>query len=49
MGSPSSRESDASVKANAPDAAAKATKRDLEKISVSLTVNGQRRVLTIEI
>ena len=27
---------------------AKAAKRDLEKISVSLTVNGQRRALTIE-
>ena len=48
MGSPSSRKSDASFKANAPDAAAKAAKRDLEKISVSLTVNGQRRMLTIE-
>jgi xanthine dehydrogenase YagT iron-sulfur-binding subunit len=48
MGSPTSREPDASLKANAPDAAAKAAKRDLEKISVSLTVNGQRHVLTIE-
>jgi len=48
MGSPSSRESDASFKANAPDSAPKAAKRDLEKISVSLTVNGQRRALTIE-
>jgi len=48
MGSPSSRESDASFKANAPDAAVKTAKRDLEKISVSLTVNGQRRALTIE-
>ncbi len=49
MGSPSSRKSDASLKANAPDAAAKAAKRDLEKISVSLTVNGQRRTLSISI
>jgi xanthine dehydrogenase YagT iron-sulfur-binding subunit len=48
MSSPSSRGSDASFKANAPVAAAKAAKRDLEKISVSLTVNGQRRALTIE-
>jgi xanthine dehydrogenase YagT iron-sulfur-binding subunit len=48
MSSPSNREPDASFKANAPDAAAKAAKRDLEKISVSLTVNGQRRGLTIE-
>ena len=47
MGSPSS-ESDASFKANARDTGAKAAKRDLEKISVSLTVNGQRRALTIE-
>ena len=46
MGSPSSRASDASFKANAPDTAAKAAKRDLEKISVSLTVNGQRCALT---
>jgi xanthine dehydrogenase YagT iron-sulfur-binding subunit len=48
MGSPSSRESDAGFKGNAPDAAPKAVKRDLEKISVSLTVNGQKRALTIE-
>jgi len=48
MSSPSIRESDASFKANAPDAAAKAAKRDLEKITVSLTVNGQRRGPTIE-
>ena len=48
MGGPSSRESNPSFKANAPDAAAKAEQRDLEKISVSLTVNGQRRALTIE-
>ena len=48
MGSPSRSESNASLKANAPDAAAKAVQRDLEKISVSLTVNGQRRALTIE-
>jgi aerobic-type carbon monoxide dehydrogenase small subunit (CoxS/CutS family) len=48
MVSPSSRESDASLKANAPDAPPKAAKRDLEKISVSLIVNGQRRALTIE-
>jgi xanthine dehydrogenase YagT iron-sulfur-binding subunit len=48
MGSPSKRESDASLKANAPDAGAKAAKRDLEKVSVSLIVNGQRRALTIE-
>jgi xanthine dehydrogenase YagT iron-sulfur-binding subunit len=48
MGSPSSRKSAASFKANAPDTAAKAAKRDLEKISVFLTVNGQRRALTIE-
>jgi xanthine dehydrogenase YagT iron-sulfur-binding subunit len=48
MGSPTSREFDASLKANAPDAAAKAAKRDLEKISVSLTVNGQRCSLMVE-
>ena len=48
MGSPSSREPGASLKANAPDAAAKTAKRDLEKISVSLTVNGQARAMTIE-
>jgi xanthine dehydrogenase YagT iron-sulfur-binding subunit len=48
MGGPSSRESNASFKANAPDTAAKAVQRDLEKLSVRLTVNGQRRALTIE-
>lgn len=48
MGGPSSRESNASLKANAPDTAAKAVQRDLEKLSVRLTVNGQRRALTIE-
>ena len=48
MSSPTIGKSDASIKANAPDAAAKAAKRDLEKISVSLTVNGQRRALAIE-
>ena len=48
MGGRSSHESDASFKANAPDAVAKAVKRDLEKISMSLVVNGQRRALTIE-
>ena len=48
MGGRSSHESDANFKANAPDAATKAAKRDLEKISVSLTVNGQRRALAIE-
>ena len=48
MGGRSSHESDASFKANAPDAAAKAVKRDLEKISMRLVVNGQRRALTIE-
>jgi xanthine dehydrogenase YagT iron-sulfur-binding subunit len=48
MSSPSTREFVASFKANAPDAAAIAAKRDLEKITVSLTVNGQRRGLTIE-
>jgi xanthine dehydrogenase YagT iron-sulfur-binding subunit len=48
MSSPSIRESDASIKANAPDAAAKAAKQDLGKLSVSPTVNGQTRALTIE-
>ena len=48
MGSPSSPASDASFEANAPGAAAKAAKRDLEKISVSLTVNGQRYPLMVE-
>jgi xanthine dehydrogenase YagT iron-sulfur-binding subunit len=48
MGGQSSRESNASFKANAPDTAAKAVQRDLEKLSVRLTVNGQRRALTIE-
>src|ERR1700757_1439587 len=48
MGGPSSRESNASFKANAPDTAAKAGQRGLEKLSVRLTVNGQRRALTIE-
>jgi xanthine dehydrogenase YagT iron-sulfur-binding subunit len=48
MGGPSSRESNASFKANAPDTAAKVVQRDLEKLSVRLTVNGQRRALTIE-
>ena len=48
MGGQSSRESNASLKANAPDTAAKAVQRDLEKLSVRLTVNGQRRALTIE-
>ena len=45
MVSPSSPASDASFEANAPGTAAKAA-RDLEKISVSLTVNGQRCPLT---
>jgi xanthine dehydrogenase YagT iron-sulfur-binding subunit len=48
MGGPSSRESNASFKGNAPDTAAKAVQRDLEKLSVRLTVNGQRCALTIE-
>jgi xanthine dehydrogenase YagT iron-sulfur-binding subunit len=48
MGGPSSRESDASFKANAADAATKAVQRGPEKLSVSLTVNGQIRALTIE-
>ena len=48
MGGRSSHKSDASFKANAPDAVAKAVKRGLEKISMSLIVNGQRRALTIE-
>jgi len=48
MGGPSSRESDASFKANAADAATKAVQRAPEKLSVSLTVNGQIRALTIE-
>jgi xanthine dehydrogenase YagT iron-sulfur-binding subunit len=48
MSSPTIGKSDASIKAKAPDAATKAAKRDLEKISVSLTVNGQRRALAIE-
>jgi xanthine dehydrogenase YagT iron-sulfur-binding subunit len=48
MGGRSSHEPDASFKANAADAAAKAVKRGLEKISISLIVNGQRRALTIE-
>ena len=48
MGGRSSHESDASFKANAPDAVAKAVKREPEKISMSLMVNGQRRALTIE-
>ena len=47
MGGPSTRRSNASFKANAPDTAAKAVQRDLEKLSVRLTVNGQRRALTI--
>jgi hypothetical protein len=37
MVSPSSPAPDTSFEANAPGAAAKAAKRDLEKISVSLT------------
>ena len=48
MGGRSSHEPDANFKANAPDAVAKTVKRDLEKISMSLVVNGQRRALTIE-
>ena len=48
MVSPSSPASDASFEANAPGAAAKAAKRDLEKISVSLTVNGRRCPLMVE-
>ena len=48
MSSPTIGKSDASFKANAPDAVAKAVKRELEKISMSLAVNGQRRALTIE-
>ena len=48
MVSPSSPASDASFEANAPGTAAKAAKRDLEKISVSLTVNGQRCPLLVE-
>jgi xanthine dehydrogenase YagT iron-sulfur-binding subunit len=48
MGGPSSRVSNGSFKANAPDTAPKAVQRDLEKLSVRLTVNGQRRALTIE-
>jgi xanthine dehydrogenase YagT iron-sulfur-binding subunit len=48
MGGRSSHEPDANFKANAPDAVAKAVKPDLEKISMSLIVNGQRRALTIE-
>jgi xanthine dehydrogenase YagT iron-sulfur-binding subunit len=45
MGSQNGRESGTSFNANA---AAKAAKWDFEKISVSLTVNGQARALTIE-
>ena len=48
MGGRSSHEPDANFKANARDAVTKAVKRDLEKISMSLVVNGQRRALTIE-
>jgi xanthine dehydrogenase YagT iron-sulfur-binding subunit len=48
MVSPSSPASDASIEANARDAAAKAAKPDLEEISVSLSVNGQTRALAIE-
>jgi xanthine dehydrogenase YagT iron-sulfur-binding subunit len=48
MVSPSSPASDASIEANARDAAAKAAKPDLEEISVSLSVNGQTRALTVE-
>src|ERR1700739_3948263 len=48
MGGPISRESNASFKGNAADTAATAVQRDLEKLSVSLTVNGQRRGPTIE-
>ena len=48
MGGQSSHESDANFKANARDALAKAAKREPEKISMSLMVNGQRRALTIE-
>jgi xanthine dehydrogenase YagT iron-sulfur-binding subunit len=48
MVSPSSPASDARFEANAPGSGAKAVQRDLEKISVSLIVNGQRRALTIE-
>src|SRR6201998_3696663 len=48
MGGPISRESNASFKGNAADTAATAVQRDLEKLSVRLTVNGQRRALTIE-
>jgi xanthine dehydrogenase YagT iron-sulfur-binding subunit len=48
MSSPSRPASDASFKESAPNASAKAAKRDPVKISVSLTVNGQARALTIE-
>jgi len=48
MGGRSSHESDANFKANARDALAKAAKREPEKISMSLMVNGQRCALTIE-
>jgi xanthine dehydrogenase YagT iron-sulfur-binding subunit len=48
MDSPNSPASDASFEANAPGVQAKTAKWDLEKISVSVTVNGQRRALTIE-
>jgi xanthine dehydrogenase YagT iron-sulfur-binding subunit len=48
MSSPTDGKSDASFKANAADAAAKAVQREPEKLFVSLTVNGQRRALTIE-
>ena len=48
MGGRSSHEPDANFKANARDALAKTVERDLEKISMSLIVNGKRRALTIE-
>jgi xanthine dehydrogenase YagT iron-sulfur-binding subunit len=40
--------SDASSEASAPDAAAKMAKQEPKKISVSLTVNGQPRAITVE-
>ena len=48
MSSPTIGKSDASFKANSRDALAKAVKREPEKISMSLIVNGQRRELAIE-
>jgi xanthine dehydrogenase YagT iron-sulfur-binding subunit len=48
MISPSSPAPDASFEANAPGAAARVADRELEKISVSLTVNCERRALMVE-